>query len=522
VLIVGGGPVGLSLALDLGQRGVDTLLIERNTREGEQPRMDMVGVRTMEFARRWGIVEEIEAAGFPRDIPQDIAWSFSILGRQFIRDAKPSMIAEPLPLFSPQKRERCPQNFFDPVLRRAAEREGSVQLLFGAEVTSVQQDAGYVEADFVADGGTTRVQSDYLVGCDGAGGITRRSAGISLTGPAALSYSLNVVFSCPAIREMLSDPPAYRYVLIGAEGLWATIVNIDGRNNWRLQALGDEKPVQWSDDLIRSLIARAIGADLPYELISVAPWTRREVVAASFRKGRCFLAGDSAHQMSPTGGYGMNSGIADAVNLSWKLDAALKGWAGPNLLDSYDLERRPVTAWTATIASGNLKRMRETPKSPSTDPEHPSLNFAAVSAHAVMQEEYRSIGVHMGYSYDTSPIVCQEGPPREIPIGSLAPTAIPGSRAPHAWIEPGVSTLDRFGDGMTLLDFSDDAARSSSLVEAAAARGVPLRHVRIDARDIRRLYERDLVLVRPDGHVAWRGDVAPHDSQAVIDRVRGA
>jgi 2-polyprenyl-6-methoxyphenol hydroxylase-like FAD-dependent oxidoreductase len=483
--------------------------------------MDMVGVRTMEFARRWGIVKEIEAAGFPRDTPQDIAWSASILARPFIRDAKPSMTAEPLPPFSPQKRERCPQNFFDPVLRRAAERQASVQLAFGAEVASVRQYPDGVEADVVVASEAMRVRANYLVGCDGASGVTRRSIGIALTGPDALTYSLNVVFHCPPIRQKLQEAPAYRYVLISAEGLWATIVNIDGRDSWRLQALGGDRPVQWTDLLVHDLVSRAIGADLPYDLISVAPWTRREVVAAAFRSDRCFLAGDSAHQMSPTGGYGMNSGIADAVNLSWKLDAVLRGWAGPGLLDSYDLERRPVTSWTAAVASSNLQRMRDTPASQG-EADRVGLAAAARSAHTAMQEEYRSIGVHMGYRYDASPVVCHEASPQETPIASFMPSATPGGRAPHAWLAPGRSTLDLFGDGMTLLNFAPDHAGAAPLIDAAHTRSVPLRHERINLAPVRDLYARDVVLVRPDGHVAWRGDSAPHNPLAVIDRVRGA
>lgn len=526
VLIVGAGPVGLALALDLGWRGVPCLVVEQTDGQVEQPRMDLVGVRSMEFCRRWGIVDAVEQAGFPRDLPQDIVYATAVFGHEMRRDRKPPMSGETAPDFSPQKRERCPQNYFDPVLRRSAEALPGVTLRFGWRLADLEASPQGAVAHLVGpDGVQAQVACRYLVGCDGAGSAVRRRLGIGLVGPEALTYSLNVLIRCPELMAMAGDRRAYRHVLIGPEGIWATLVAINGRDVFRLQIVGGATPRDWSTAEIEAAVRRALGAELAFEVLSALPWTRRQLVAERFRQGAGFLVGDSAHQMSPTGGYGMNTGLQEAVDLAWKLAARLEGWGGERLLDSYDAERRPIAARNAAQASANLGRMKQAAT-------HPQLLAADAAGDAardqvgaavaeLMQEEWRSVGVHMDSRYDASPICALEPEPGPAysPIAYVQ-TARPGSRAPHVWLGDGRSTLDLFGRGFALLQLGE--ADPSPLLGAARARGVPMRLHRVDAPAVLAAYERRLVLVRPDGYVAWRGDAPPRDRFGLIDHVRGA
>ncbi|MGA0608363.1 FAD-dependent monooxygenase [Phenylobacterium sp. VNQ135] len=527
VLIVGAGPVGLALALDLGWRGVSCLVVEQTDGHVEQPRMDMVGVRSMEFCRRWGIVGAVEQAGFPRDLPQDIVYSTAVFGHEMGRDAKPSMSQEPIPAFSPQRRERCPQNFFDPVLRRAAEQLPDVTLRFGWRFVDLETSPhGAVARLMGPEGQEARVAYCYLVGCDGAGSPVRRRLGIKLIGPEALTYSLNVLIRCEDLLARAGTRRAYRHVLIGTEGIWATLVAINGRDVFRLQIVGGGEPREWTPAQVDAAVRRALGADLAFEVLSVMPWVRRQMVAERFRSGPCFLAGDSAHQMSPTGGYGMNTGLQEAVDLSWKLAATLEGWGGERLLDSYDDERRPIAARNAAQASANLGRMKQAATHPrllDPGPDGEAARTQVGSAVAeLMQEEWRSVGVHLDCRYDASPICRLEAEPGPVYTPTTyVQTARPGSRAPHVWLADGRSTLDLYGRGFTLLQLGGEAD-PLPLLSAARARGVPLRLQRVDSPAVLTAYERRLVLVRPDGYVAWRGDEAPRDRYALFDQIRGA
>ena len=533
VLIVGGGPVGLAMAGDLGWRGIPCVLVEKTDGGIAQPRMDMVGVRTMEFCRRWGIVPWVEAAGYNRDYPQDNAWVTSLVGGYELgREPFPSPRDEQPPPESPQKRERCPQNFFDPVLARFAGSFPQVILRYRTELVDFTEHADGVTARVIdhATGMMQTIAADYLVACDGAGGTIRERLGIALTGNPVLTYTTNVIFRRTGLEQLHTLRPAYRFIFIGPEGTFATMVAIDGRDHWRFSLVGSREYRKYSEADLRAAIARAVGCNFDCEIVSMLPWTRRELLAERYGTARVFLVGDSAHQLSPTGGFGMNTGIQEAIDLAWKLEARLRGWGGDNLLASYEAERRPVAARNIREAGGNLARMLS-PRDHLPPPEifHPGSDGDAARRSfgakftETMRREWFTLGIHLGYRYEGSPICIPDGtpePPDE--PATYVPTARPGHRAPHAWLAPGQSTLDLFGHGFVLLRFGAVPVDASALAEAAAARGVPL-HVQ-DIRDeaIAAVYERRLVLVRPDGHVAWRGDALPDGADAVIDRVRGA
>jgi 2-polyprenyl-6-methoxyphenol hydroxylase-like FAD-dependent oxidoreductase len=531
VLIVGGGPVGLALAGDLAWRGLPSLLVERGDGRIGQPKMDLVGPRTMEFCRRWGIVGAVEASPYNRDHPQDYAWISQFDGGwEFGREPFPSMREERAPPQSPQKRERCPQDMFDPILRGWAESLPGTTLRHGTELIGFEEVADGVRTTLrdVATGAETAVQADYLIGCDGAASTVRQGLGITMSGNAALTYTTNAIFRCPDFWQLHSKRKGYRFILIGPEGTWGTIVAINGHDRFRFSFVGDGTPRALEEAEVRRLITRAMGRPFDFEILSIMPWVRRELVADSYGTQRVFLAGDAAHLTSPTGGFGMNMGIQDSVDLGWKLEATLRGWGGPALLASYQPERRPVAVRNVREATGNLQRMlaprsKLSPEVFAEGPEGQAARRDFGDAYtAAMKREWFTLHIHLGYRYDDSPIVVPDGTP-ELPeeISTYTQTARPGARAPHVWLAQGRSTLDMFGRGFVLLRF-DAAAATARFAAAAAARGVPLAVVDIDNAEARALYARALVLVRPDGHVAWRDDHEPDDALAVIDRIRGA
>ena len=532
VLVVGAGPVGLALAGDLGWRGIDCMLVERSDGVIQQPRMDMVGIRSMEFCRRWGIVPWVESAGYNRDYPQDCAWVTDLNGYEFGREFFPTPAAEQCPPTSPQKRERCPQNFFDPVLVRFARSTGHVDLRYETELESFEDRGDHVHATLKS---TTRgerrtVQAQYLVGCDGGASGVRQALGIGMTGEPVLSYTTNVIFRCDGLERLHTKQPAYRYIFIGPEGTWATLVAINGRDQWRFSLVGDATRREVSEAEMRQAIVRAVGREFDFEILSVLPWVRRQLVADRYRQGRVFIAGDAAHLTSPTGGFGMNTGILDAVNLSWKLAAVVQGWGGPQLLDSYEFEQHPVAVRNVTEAGENLRRMLS-PRVLKPDPavfdqNDPNIDAARREYGAryteMMRREWFSVGIHLGYVYEGSPIVVPDGtpsPPNE--VSRYTPSARPGSRAPHVWLAEGQSTLDLFGQAFVLLRFGEAPPAVDALTEAAAAAGVPLRVVDVRHAAAEQLYQRRLVLVRPDGSVAWRADAVPSDAASLVDTIRG-
>jgi 2-polyprenyl-6-methoxyphenol hydroxylase-like FAD-dependent oxidoreductase len=532
VLIVGAGPIGLALAGDLGFRGVPCTLIERSDGQVIQPKMDMVGVRTMEYCRRWGIVPWVHDAGYNRAYPQDCAWVTGLSGYEFGREVFPSPQDEKCPAQSPQKRERCPQNFFDPVLRRFAQQQKGVDIRYNTELVGFSENADGVVATVrnVNTGEESVIEASYLVGSDGGASAVRQALGIGMAGEPTLTYTTNVVFRCDNLEALHDKKPAYRYIFIGPEGTWATLVAINGRDQWRFSLVGDETRLTLTEEQMRAAIVRAVGREFDFEILSMLPWVRRQLVADSYGTKRVFVAGDAAHLTSPTGGFGMNTGIQDAVNLSWKLAATLQGWGGEHLLATYETEQRPVAIRNVAEATGNLKRMLS-PRvlSPAKEifEDGPGSEAARIEFGnqytALMKREWFSIGIHLGYMYEGSPIIVPDGtpqPPDE--VSTYVQTARPGSRAPHVWLAQDESTLDLFGKEFVLLCFAPAAAESEALREAAARRAVPFRSIDIDNDEARRLYERRLVLVRPDGQVAWRGDELPDDALALIDIVRGA
>lgn len=530
VLICGGGPVGLALAAELGFQRVDCVLVEQGDGSVPVPKMSQLTTRTMEFCRRWGIADRVKKAGWPENHPCDFVYVTSLTGYELHRQKSPSYVQRAELSYSPEGSRHCPQIFFDPVLLEHVSSLPTVTLRHRTRMDSFveESDGVAVNVTDLESGEIEAIRTSYLVGCDGFDGLTRKTLGIEYEGEGVLSFSASIFFRSAELATLHDKGWARFFRLIDASGHWGDLVSIDGRELWRLTELRVNSDADVSSFDVESCLRKAVGADFSYEVLSVVPWRRRGLVARSYGRGRVFLAGDAVHQSSPTSGLGMNTGLGDAVDLGWKLAAVIDGWGGDRLLESYGLERMPVGI--ASVADSDrtyhettLLRGGSAISQCSAEGESQRRQFAEdLFARTQGRSDPTSENVKLGYCYDKSPIIWSDGtagPPED--AWDFVPSARPGSRAPHAWIGENRSMLDLFGHGFVLLRFGASPVSGEPLVQVAAARAVPLQIVDIANPDIERLYERKLVLVRPDGHVAWRGDEAPADAQLLIDVVRG-
>lgn len=525
VLIVGGGPIGLALAAELGSRGVAATLIEQGTEKMGPAKMLLVGVRTMEFCRRLGIADDVIGWGFPEDFCMDNVFvAGGLNGWELSRVHLPSMGGPRQSAESPERQRHCPQTWFDPILRAKASSYPHITLKYETRFESARQDDAGVTVVVRNRNGTEEIlRCDYLIGADGHGSTVRRQLGIEMRGEPHLDTSINIELD---IEELASHHPlgnAGRYVAIGPEGMWATFVAVDGKRTWRLTLYGaNDIDVDAID--VDQAIRRIVGKPFEYRINSLGKWVRRMVVADSFQDGRILLAGDACHTHPPNGGFGMNTGIGDVQNLGWKLEARLKGWGGPQLLASYDKERRPVCHRAANESLVNYRRLTvdtrfDEIENPTPEGERVRRELGA-KLSAANAKAWQPVGLHLGHTYDPSPVIASDGTPKSADdtIG-YTPTARPGSRAPHFWVKPGVSVLDTFGEGFTLLRFAP--VDCSLLVEAARSRGIPFKVFDASSDEGASLYEAALCLVRPDGHVAWRGNEVPDDCAHLIARIAG-
>lgn len=528
VLIIGGGPVGLGLAADLGMRGTPCLLIEQTDGKIDHPRANTVNSRTMEFCRRWGIAKEVRESGAPPDFPPTIVYVTSLNGYELARIERPTHGGhKPLPT-TPERSQRCNQIWFDPILRRLAGGFDNVRLRYNCRFDSFEHEGDSVVAhviDLTSDR-RERIAARYLIDCSGGHSGIGKTLGIRQEGRPVLSYHLNIFLKVKELWNRHDKGKAAFYFFIDKSGDYGSLIEIDGDELWRIGVHGDEYRDEPSDRLVSDVIARCIGKNIPYELISARRWTCRELVADRFQAPPIFLAGDAVHQHAPSGGFGMNTGMGDAVDLGWKVAASVAGWGGSDLLASYEAERRPVAKRNVGEATDNVGRMTDPKLIMRVDLPTPEGEAARrqIGEDIVINraKTFISDGIALGYRYE-SPVVIPDGtPPPRDSVMEYHQTSRPGSRAPHAWLSEGRSTIDLFGCGFVLLRFGADAPDPSVLVAAAKQRHVPLNVVNIGDPAIAQLYERPLVLVRPDGHVAWRSSAAPSDPLAIIDTVRGA
>ena len=538
VLVIGAGPIGLTLAADLAWRGVNCLVVESKTEITPHPRAISIGVRSMEHFRRLGLDQKVIEAGVPREQRLDVIYVTRMLGREIHRfpipsidllDRKRNELAKEIPetAASPYYKTWTAQAPLERMLDAHLATQPGVEFRRGWRLLSFVERESAVEAEFVeeATGRHERISADFLIGCDGASSTVRDGMGVSLAGRGALGAAMGLYFRAPELRAMLGPDAGVMYWTL-AQGCGGVIYTIDGGDEWvfnRYFASGEKPRI---DDPV-ALIHGAIGAKIDVELISALDWTPRQLVAETYDARRVFLAGDACHLFVPTGGFGMNTGIGDAVDLAWKIEATLAGWGGPSLMRSYDLERRPIGSRNTLEAADNYSRSGAIFSHVQNIEDEGPLGAQARAAIAGSLppkiKHFAPIGVHLGYHYDRSALIVPDGtspPPFE--AATYKPTARPGHRAPHVWLADGRSTLDLFGRGFVLLIFGGAAEDCLPMVEAAARRKIPLSVQSIDDPTAEAIYENRFCLVRPDGHVAWRGNQCPVDPERLMDVIRGA
>jgi 2-polyprenyl-6-methoxyphenol hydroxylase-like FAD-dependent oxidoreductase len=539
VLIVGGGPVGMTLALDLAWRGVDVVVAERRAADAEPSvRCGQISARSMEVFRRLGVADRLRSVGLPADYPNDIVSATSVTGIELsrvpipARGARGSDVTGPDTSWpTPEHTHRVNQKFFEPVLFAWVAAQPRVRIRNRIEVESfTQHEQGVtVQARQLDGGAPVNFECAYLVGCDGAASAVRKAIGAQFVGTPVLQHAQSTYVRAPGLLAALRGKPAWLWFSLNPRRCGVTMA-VDGRETWNVQNYSYPGEADLSNIdrewAIRTILG--VAPRFPIEMLSAEDWVGRRLVADRLQDRRVFICGDAAHVWMPLGGYGMNAGIADAANLAWKLAAVLKGWAAPALLDSYHAERQPITEQASQLISDIAAQVMVQRDGITSDIERQdAVGDAArarvgTAAYALDVEQQCCGGLNFGYYYERSPIIAYDGElPPPYTMGTFTSSTVPGCRAPHVWLEGRRSLYDTLGPDYTLLRF-DPQARVGGILEAAAARKVPLALLDVKTLEARELYRHKLVLVRPDQHVAWRGDDEPDAPLDLIDLVRGA
>jgi 2-polyprenyl-6-methoxyphenol hydroxylase-like FAD-dependent oxidoreductase len=530
VLIAGGGPVGMTLACELAQRGITCMLVERNPTTTRHPKMDITNARSMELFRRLGLADALRSVAVPEANNFDVAWITSLSGHELHRFRYPSAIEwkqmirdrndGSMPAEAPM---RVSQVEIEPVLQQAVRAERDVEACWGVALDDLSQDGEGVTATLRdADGKTEQVRCRYLVGCDGGTSRVRNCLGIRLDGQARVMHRFMTHFRSTARHVLQPWGVAWHY-----QSAAGSLIAQNDRDVWTLQTRWPKDVAPESVDP-HALLLEFAGCDFDYDIVVANAWTPHLLVAERYGSNRVLLAGDAAHQYIPTGGYGMNTGIGDACDLGWKLAAVLLGFGGPGLLSSYDAERRPVGLRNCEASKRHSQVRAEIGALYRADLTAPGLAGEAARTEAgrriaaIGNAENESFGIEYGYAYRESAVICAD-PSADIPDDPLhyVPTTAPGVRLPSVLLPDGTPIFDRLGRWFTLACV--DARPSDALVTAAAKREMPLEVLRLDGRELANVYGSGLLLVRPDQHIAWRGRACDdaHAADAITARVLG-
>ena len=518
VLIVGGGPVGLGLAIELGQRGVPVQVIERFEQPQPIPRGQNLTQRTMEHFIAWGAEPQLRAARtVPKDYGQGGLTTYGTLLGDYAYDWMQREVVRP---FYATDNERLPQYATEAVLRRRVAELPAVEVLYGVRVTQVGQDAGGVRATIARrDGsGVRELRGSYLVGCDGGKSIVRDQAGITQTRNDHDRVMVLLVFRSTGLHEKLARYPGKSFYSVlhpRHEGYWQFFGRVDLGTTWFFHAPVPAGTTADNYDF-RRLLFEAAGAEFDVEIEHIGFWDLRFAVADTYRAGRCFIAGDAAHSHPPYGGYGINIGFEDARNLGWKLAAVLQGWGGERLLDSYSLERQPVFA---TLARDFIAKAIEVDRIFLRD--HDPARDRAAFERAWAERASGTKGEVNAFepNYEGSPIVA--GPPGGVcsAAGAHSFEARPGHHLAPQMLSDGRSVFVALGRGFTLLAFGADPALCGRFRSVADPSGVPLAVVEDTREGGRERYGHEWVLVRPDQFVAAAGDGDAVDTRSVFERM---
>lgn len=531
VIVVGAGPVGLSLAINLGRAGVKTILLERNPEPQFLPKMERCNARSMEMFRRIGLSEQIREAGLRADCPMDVFIVEDLTKpalleekhpsiqtfRQKIRDCKDlSMSLEPYQLIS--------QYTLEPLLKAEAETLQSVDVRFGYEFMEFEQnDQGVVVHCRDLEGKSITLTASYLVGCDGGSSPIRKQLGIKLRGEGGILELQQALFYCEDLFERLphGNGPGQGRHYHRADTEHTFLIMQDSTKHWSLHATVSNA------DAMKRKFEEIVGFPVEYELLSCAPWRQNLLLADRYREGRVFLAGDSVHLVIPTGGLGMNTGVGDAFDLAWKLIGTIKGWGGPELLDSYEVERRQVgdrnvgASRYANVGRQKWRSIATEDIFSGTDAGESTKKKLIQVADSEQRKGNRMIGAELGYRYVDSPCIDNIPGGPEHRVGEYHPNVWPGSRLPHCWLDDGVAIQDLLPETYILLILGNKSLDTSKLRQSYEAIGAPVTELRIESNRIRDLYGFDLIVLRPDMHVVWRGADVPQNPKELASLSTG-
>lgn len=530
VLVVGAGPVGLTLAYDLGRRGVRCTLIEQKDAPQFLPKMERCNARTMEIFRRLGLVDKVRTAGLRSDVPMDVFIIFAMNEPPLLHQHYPSVDEaraairacndgtqplEPYQLIS--------QYTLEPLLKAECETLPSVAVRYGCEFLSFEQDADGVTAQVKSEGSTQAVRAAYLVGCDGGGSAVRKQLGIKLRGEGNLLELHQALYRCDELFDKIpiGNGPGHGRHYHVADDRATFLIMQDSTRHWTLHAV-----VEHAQDM-ETLFERTVAIPVRYQMLSCAPWRMNLLLAESYGRDRVFLAGDSVHLVVPTGGLGMNTGVGDAIDISWKLAATLQGWGGPNLLRSYEIERRQIgerNIGASRFASTGRRKWRAQYRPDIRDdtPAGQAARDNLIRVATVEQPKSNEmVGAELGYRYVDSPIICDiPGGPEHL-FREYRPTTWPGARLPHVWLDDGTPIQDRIGDGYTIVRLGRAGPATTGLERAMKAHGAPVTTLDIPDSAARDLYQHDIILLRPDMHIVWRGNRVPKDVQSIAATATG-
>ncbi len=538
VLISGAGPVGLTLAMDLARRGIHVGIVELRKR-GELPsvKCNHVAARTMEIFRLLGMADEIRNSGLPRDYPNDCVYRTTVTGDEITRISIPSA-AERRTTFdgpdtwwpTPEPAHRINQIYLEPILFDFANQKPNISIFNESEMIAAEQDQTGVSATVrdLTDGTERTIRAQYLIGCDGSRSLIRNLIGAKLIGDAIVQRAQSTFIRAPKLLSLMAGRPGWMNLSLNPRRSGNTIA-IDGKETWLIHNYLYEHETDFDsidrDKSIRTILG--VGSAFEYDVISREDWIGRRLVADRFRDRRIFICGDSAHLWVPYAGYGMNAGIADAMNLSWLLSAAIDGWANATILDAYMAERGPITEQVSHFAMnhalGAIRHRREVPPAIEEPGEEGRLareRFGR-AVYDLNVRQYCCGGLNFGYFYDQSPIIMYDG--EKAPaytIDTFTSSTVPGCRLPHFWFANGRSIYDALGLGYSLLRFSP-SADINPLVQEAAHLGIPLKVIDIRPCDRLAVFKEDLILGRPDFHIAWRGNRLPDNLAAMIGKMQG-
>jgi 2-polyprenyl-6-methoxyphenol hydroxylase-like FAD-dependent oxidoreductase len=538
VAIVGAGPVGLCLALDLAWRGINIIIVEQRP-AGEPPsvKCNHIASRTMESFRRLGFVDKIRAAGLPADYPNDVVFRTRATGRELSRIHIPCRrdryVDKSGPdgnWATPEPPHRVSQIYFEPVLFAEAIANPRIRILNDTQVECVEQDhtGAHLSSKNSKNGEPLHVSAHFVIGCDGGRSLLRKTIGAKYVGDAVIQRVQSSFIRAPQLASLITKPDAWMSYLYNPVRA-GNLVAIDGKELWLLHnyLLPHEEGFESvnRDACIRLLLG--VGADFKYEVLAKEDWIGRRLVVDKLRRDRVFICGDAAHLWVPYAGYGMNAGIADAFNLSWLLASHLNRWAPAEILDGYELERLPITEQVSRFAmrhaTGAIAERNSVPPDIEADTTEGAQARARVgaAAYALNVQQFACAGLNYGYFYPSSPIIHYDDEPAPAyTMHDYTPAAVPGCRLPHLWIDSNQSLYDLLGPEFTLLRF-DSTISVEVLLVAAKRHGIPLRLLDLEFESLPAPYRHALYLSRPDVHIAWRGNTLPANPDELLAIVTG-